>query len=105
MVEKYCCSCRLLKSVDCFSNNKCRKDGKHSNCKECNKKYSKPKSKEAGRRDAKKYAANNKEKIRIAYKKWYNKNKDSRLKLKREKDQLPENKVRYMCSQNISYGK
>lgn len=46
--EKRCCACDTVKSLDEFHNNKCRADGKCSECKICvrlrlKKRYIKPK--------------------------------------------------------------
>lgn len=44
---KTCTSCKKSKSYDEFANNKSHKDGKHSQCKSCNKKDRRRRSKES----------------------------------------------------------
>ena len=65
---KKCSKCGVVKSLDEFSNDKTLKDGKHSSCRECDKKYYKNHKEEISE-----YQKNNKEKI-AEYLKEYRKN-------------------------------
>lgn len=40
-MDKKCSKCQVVKSLDCFHNNKAKKDGKYYHCKECQRAYNK----------------------------------------------------------------
>jgi 5-methylcytosine-specific restriction endonuclease McrA len=61
---KICSKCKELKTFDCFTNSKSRKDGFESYCKECNKKRCKA------------YRLSNPDKVSEYHKQYYLKNAD-----------------------------
>jgi hypothetical protein len=73
-MEKKCTKCGVVKSLDEFFNDKSKKDGKQSRCKDCDKEY-KENNKEYNK-TSRKYYENNKEKIKNANKKYREKNKE-----------------------------
>ena len=75
MKSKKCNKCGEVKTVDCFSKDKAKKDGLMSNCKECVKKY-KQENKNKIREYHKNYRQENKEKVQGHYKKHYQENRD-----------------------------
>ncbi len=54
----------------------------------------KPKSKERACRDTKAYAMRHPERIKERWQKWYNENKEERLKRKYERDKSPERQAK-----------
>jgi len=82
MKSKKCNKCGEVKTVDCFANNKTRKDGLQSNCKECDNKRQK------------KWRQENKNKIREYQKKYHQENRDKELDRKKKYRQENKNKLR-----------
>ena len=77
---KICAKCKLEKSLECFSNDKNRRDGKCHYCKECAKKLHKEyyeKNRDVLMEKCRNYYEENKEKLNGINKKYRDDNKDS----------------------------
>jgi hypothetical protein len=100
MPKKVCTVCKISKNLDDFYNNRLRVDGKHGQCKTCMNAACKPKTKEQASRDAKKYAENNKEKVKERWKSYYLKNKEVLAEKRKIADKRPDRREKIKAYRN-----
>ena len=87
MTTKICTKCNIEKDLNDFTNDKSKKDGKHSHCKQCKSlndtKYKKNNIEKISE-NGKKYYQENSVKIKQKSKDWYENNKEHCAEIKRE---------------------
>ncbi len=97
---KICACCHIEKELDCFPNDKSRKDGKYKYCKECQNKKAKKYYSENGKFIVKQYHENHKQEIAEYNKQWREENKEelqikAKLYIEEHKEESKEYRKKY----------
>lgn len=102
MLTKECSKCKIHKNINCFSNDKTKKDGKYSSCKECKSKQDKlykENNKDKVKKTSNIYYEKNKDKIKEISQNWYFNNREHCLEIKKKWYIKNFNKVKHLREQ------
>lgn len=94
ILTKICTKCKYDLPLDRFSKHKTCAGGVRSQCRECIKKEYKPKSKQSACEHSKRWRDNNKKKQAETWSKYYAENKEYIKDRARQRNSLPEEKIR-----------